>query len=106
MPQDKSLLSEPFILRSLVDNHGLSLLWSTYEILSTCCMNTLMLDESHANVGLLDSAPSIKPSFPQHWAKLMVKLAALETLEVERNEKEGFNYPYLYPSHVPQAIQV
>ena len=106
MPRNSSELTEKFILESLVDNQGISLLLTTYDILSTCCTNTLMLNESTSNANLLDGGVTIKPSFPTLWKSLMKKMSALEELEVARNTKEDFHYPYLYPSRVPQSIAI
>jgi len=115
MPLNTSTLSESAIVHSLPSDAGIQLLQLTFDILSTCCVNTLMGEHSGTNIGLLDGEHAfVAPTFPQQWSALQAELRTLEPLQVANNQRLNaaigrvapVDYPWLYPSRIPMSIAI
>jgi len=105
VPQNLSLVTDEYMLHSLMPVENVVGTLSLFDILSACCVNTLTLDLSQSE-GLINPRTTIAPAFPEHYDIFLAKLKQLETLMRKHNEENGYNYPYLYPSRVPASIAI
>jgi hypothetical protein len=105
MPSDLKLVTPDYITKALMPAVDVGSLLTTFDILGTCCINTLMLDESEAT-GLLNPRTTITAAFQTEYDRFKKKLEQLEKEEREHNAATKQHYPYLYPSRVAHSIAI
>jgi len=114
MPLDTSLVDERYVLSSLMPAGAINLLTLTMEIVSTCCVDTLLeghplAEASKQGIFFIDAvAPEAQPSSPlplahDNFIRFQADLALLEARMRSHNLAHGFNYPYLFPSRIPRS---
>jgi arachidonate 15-lipoxygenase len=111
MPPAPAVPSEMYMLQALPDSDGIQLAQTTFDILSSCCADTLLDDppvDAHGHTphsGLLHGDDVTPRSFPAQWSALSRRLKQLETHERAHAEAQQFGdqYPYLYPSRIPMS---
>ena len=105
MPANHTLVTNSYILKSLMKLEDVLVTNSLFDTLSACCINTLMLDDSEAD-GLLDARTTITPAFPEEYERFKVQLRAVEAEMKAHNHKAGIDYPYLFPSRIPMSTAI
>lgn len=108
MPRDHRQLTAQYIVNALMPQAPLSELLTLFDILTACCVNSLMLPQpsDHHSDGLLMRDTTIQPTFPAEYEQFKDELAHIEQRQIEHNARNGFHYTYLLPSRIPQSIAI
>lgn len=110
MPADLSLVDESYVVTSLMPTATASLVLSLFDILSSCCVDTLV--EDHAKtMGMVQDDDLLAQhqgtiAFPEQYNRFISVLRQLEGDMRKHNDETDQYYPYLFPSRVPQSASM